>query len=79
MLTQNVREHPDIGHGGLYLVGYIADQLLDGLFVRLMLPLSRLGLVVVLQEFPLYLGEGGVLIGVEVLRLPAIHQGVQGP
>ena len=42
MLTQNVREHPDIGHGGLYLVGYIADQLLDGLFVRLMLPLSRL-------------------------------------
>ena len=78
MPAQNVREHPDICHRGLYLVGDVADQLLNGLPVHFALPLSRLGLVVVLHQLSQRLGELGVLIGAVVLRLPATHQRVQG-
>ena len=78
MLPQNSSEHPYIRDGRFHLMGNVAYQPLDRLFVPLALTLSLAHDIKILQKLSLYLRGETVLIGTVALRLAAGHQSVQG-
>ena len=77
MLFQDTGKHLNIGNGGFHLMGNIADQLLNGLFIPLALHFALVHDVIVLQELSLYPGCHAVLIRPLHLRLSPGNQGIQ--
>ena len=77
-IFQNSRIETQVCHRCLHLMGDIADQSLNGLFVLLALELSLVHNVVILQKLTLDPGGQGIFVRVIILRLAAGHKRVQG-
>ncbi len=72
----NIRKHPDIRNGRLHLMGYIADQLLNGLPLLFNLPYSLLYRVRIRYKLPLHLRKPGILIRLIILWFSSLHESV---
>ena len=78
VLPEDAQEHLQVGQGGLYLVGDVTHQFLDGLLVLCALALAIGHLLIVLEKLSLDLGGDGVLIGLYGGKAFPLHEGVHG-
>ena len=78
VFLQDLRKHPDVRDGGLYLMGNVADQSLDGFLVPAALESAFIGKLIILHQLPLYPGGQGIVIGMGEVGPSVGQEGVQG-